>query len=171
MFNKIIAVLLFVTASCLVFSNKISAQTYTYVGVKNCACHNPQIKGKITDFWKSTKHSQSYKSLLSDKAKEISKDKAAVENEKCLKCHVGNKALAESNFKEDGVQCETCHGPGSGYKALSVMKSHEESVKKGLAVHENLEKYCITCHNQEGHPQPEFKFEEMWKSIKHGPQK
>jgi hypothetical protein len=171
MSHKILVVVLVAIAAYLVLPTNISSQPYTYGGVKSCACHNPEAKGKVIDFWKGTKHAHAYKALQSDKAKEISKGKAATDNDSCLKCHVGDKALVGSAFKEDGVQCETCHGAGSGYKALTAMKNHDEAVKKGLVVHTDIEKFCKTCHNQEGHPKPEFKFAEMWKSIKHGPKK
>ena len=77
-------------------------------------------------------------------------------------------ALLGEKFKmEDGVQCETCHGPGSDYKTLKIMKSREESVANGLIVHENHEEFCKTCHNPESPTFVEKDINEMWNQIKH----
>lgn len=101
--------------------------------------------------------------------------KKAVEAEQCLKCHASghnvDKALLSEKFKiEDGVQCETCHGPGSEYQSMKVMKSREESVKNGLQVWKDeaeIEKMCLTCHNSESPTFKEFKFKEQYALIAH----
>ena len=39
------------------------------------------------------------------------------------------------NFKiNEGVQCETCHGAGSGYKTNSTMKDQAKAIAKGLII-------------------------------------
>ena len=44
-----------------------------------------------------------------------------------------DKALLGEKFKiEDGVQCETCHGAGSNYKSLKVMKNEKDAIANGL---------------------------------------
>ncbi|MEJ2104608.1 MAG: cytochrome C554, partial [Ignavibacteriaceae bacterium] len=68
---------------------------------------------------------------------------------------------------EDGVQCETCHGPGSDYKSMKVMKDKQEAIKNGLKIYDNIEEFCITCHNAESPTYVEFNFEESWAKIKH----
>jgi len=150
--------------------------TYTsaqakYVGTKVCGmCHKTEKQGQQLKIWSGSKHAQAYKTLLTTKADDIAKKKGgkkAVETPECLKCHVGEKALVESAFKEDGVQCETCHGAGSEYKAMTVMKNKEEAVKKGLMVPKDTEKFCKTCHNPESPSYKEFKFNDMWKKIVH----
>jgi hypothetical protein len=76
--------------------------------------------------------------------------------------------LIGEKFKvEDGVQCETCHGAGSNYKSLKVMKNRQDAIANGLMVHESNEKYCKSCHNSESPTFKEFKFAEMWDKIKH----
>jgi hypothetical protein len=89
------------------------------------------------------------------------------ESPDCLKCHA---PLFEKSpeIKEEGVTCEVCHGPGSAYKKLSVMKSREESAKNGLILYGSLDaikKQCLTCHDM-AHEKP-FDFEASWKKIKH----
>jgi nitrate/TMAO reductase-like tetraheme cytochrome c subunit len=50
---------------------------------------------------------------------------------------------------------------------MNVMKSHEESIKAGLTVYTETEKFCVTCHNSESPTFKEFKFDEFWAKIKH----
>jgi len=76
--------------------------------------------------------------------------------------------LLDKKFKiEDGVQCETCHGAGSNYKSLKVMKNKEDAIANGLVVPEKVEDFCISCHNAESPTYVDFKFAEMWKKIQH----
>jgi excinuclease UvrABC ATPase subunit len=75
---------------------------------------------------------------------------------------LGNK------FKiEDGVQCETCHGPGSAYKDMKIMKDKNLAVENGLIVHDNNEVFCVSCHNSESQTFVKFDFNEAWDKIKH----
>ncbi|MCC7159508.1 MAG: cytochrome C554, partial [Ignavibacteria bacterium] len=90
----------------------------------------------------------------------------------CLKCHVLGKEMDPSEFessfsKEDGVQCESCHGPGSEYKKLAIMKDKEKAKENGLIVHDNKEAFCTTCHNSESPTFNAFNYDEMWAKIVH----
>ena len=78
-------------------------------------------------------------------------------------------SLLGKKFKvEQGVQCETCHGPGSGYKKKAIMKDREKAVANGLLVYENPgAELCINCHNVESPTYVDFVFAEMWEKIKH----
>ena len=71
---------------------------------------------------------------------------------------------------EDGVQCETCHGPGEKYKSMKIMKDHASAIENGLtdfSSKEKIEAHCKKCHNEESPTFKEFKFDEMWAKIKH----
>jgi hypothetical protein len=166
---KISFLFLLVIAAYLFLPANTNAQA-KFVGSKTCGmCHKSEKQGLQLKIWTDSKHAQAYKTLLTPKADEIAMKKGgkkAVETPECLKCHVGEKALVESAFKEDGVQCETCHGAGSEYKSMPVMKNKEEAVKKGLIVPEG-EKFCKTCHNPASPSFKEFKYAEMWKKIAH----
>lgn len=161
---------LIVIATYLVFPTNSFAQA-KYVGSKTCGmCHKTEKQGQQLKIWSESKHAQAYKALLTPAADEIAMKKGgkkAVETPECLKCHVGEKALVESKFIEDGVQCETCHGAGSEYKAMSVMKNKEEAKKKGLIVPDSGAKFCTTCHNADSPTFKGFKYEEMSKKIAH----
>src|ERR1051325_4375115 len=104
-----------------------------YVGVDKCAgtCHKGDTKGKQLEIWQDSKHSQAFKNLQTPEADKIAKDKGfstpAAETPQCAKCHVLGKDIVEGELdatfdKTQGVQCETCHGAGSGYKTLTIMK-------------------------------------------------
>ncbi len=142
-----------------------------YVGSKVCGmCHKTEKQGQQLKIWSDSKHSQAYKTLLTPKADEIAMKKGgkkAAETPECLKCHVGDNALVESAFKEEGVQCETCHGAGSDYKAMAVMKNKADAIKKGMTDHKDVAKFCVTCHNADSPTFKGFKYEEMWKKIAH----
>jgi len=179
MLNRTSVVLFFmVIVAYLIFpTNNLQAQSYGYEGIQVCGmCHKTEKSGNQLKIWQESKHAQAYKTLLTVKADEIAKKKSgkkAVETPECLKCHASgynvDKALIGAKFKvEDGVQCETCHGPGSSYKTMSVMKNLDEAKKKGLQVHSaDMEKFCKTCHNPESPSYKEFKFADMWKKIVH----
>lgn len=159
-------------------SNYHAAGSFKYVGVDKCAatCHKGESKGKQLEIWQESKHSQAYKVLQTPEADKIATDKGsltpAAETPQCLKCHVLGKDIdateLEDTFdKTQGVQCETCHGPGSEYKKLTIMKDKQKSMENGLIIHTEKEAFCTTCHNPESPTFKEFKYDEMWAKIVH----
>lgn len=159
-------------------SNYRTAADFKYVGVDKCAgtCHKGESKGKQLEIWQESKHSQAYKVLQTPEADQIAKDKnfttPAAETPECLKCHVLGKDIdateLEDTFdKTQGVQCETCHGPGSEYKKLTIMKDKQKAVENGLIVHTEKGEFCTTCHNSNSPTFKEFNYEEMWAKIVH----
>ena len=156
-----------------------------YVGVPKCKmCHSSAKKGKQFQKWAAAKHAQAYKVLATDEAKKVGK-KFGIDDPqksgKCLKCHstayAWTESIVGSNVKvEEGVGCELCHGAGSRYKYLSVMKNREKAVAAGLT---NPKKACVKCHNKDVPTwNPEkytradgtkvgFDFEQAWKKIEH----
>lgn len=78
-------------------------------------------------------------------------------------------SLFDAKFDmKDGVQCEACHGPGSDYKTMSVMKDKEKAVAAGLVLGD--EKLCKTCHNEESptfDKEKGFDYQAMWALIAH----
>src|SRR5210317_1321581 len=96
---------------------------FEYIGAAKCKmCHNKPPKGEQYNKWKEGPHANAMKSLKGDEAKDP----------KCLKCHSTaamaiDKKLDAGISVDEGVSCEGCHGPGSAYKSMSVMKSREKS--------------------------------------------
>lgn len=150
----------------LTFIASLFSQEFTYVGANKCkTCHKTEKQGKQFSIWEEGKQSKSFIALTSEETKAKVPD--APDNPECLKCHspIYEKA---PELKEEGITCEVCHGPGSAYKKLSIMKSREESIKNGLIVYETAEKIkelCLSCH-ENAHDKP-FDFAAAWEKIKH----
>jgi hypothetical protein len=73
--------------------------------------------------------------------------------QKCLVCHSLDVPAAArgKNFATEGVSCEACHGPATGWLGYHVTKNatHEESVKRGMYDTKDVVKRterCLTCH-------------------------
>jgi hypothetical protein len=155
----------------LVIPFMLNAQN-KYVGVKMCkVCHQSEKQGKQFDIWQKSKHAEAFKTLSSDTANAIAKakglKKTAAESPECLECHA---ITADTKLMADGVQCESCHGAGSAYKNMAIMKDKAKAIKAGLAEFKDeaaIEKLCRTCHNEKSPTKKEFNFKEMWPKIKH----
>lgn len=139
-----------------------------YIGAEGCKkCHFKQYLS-----WKKTEMAKSFTTLKAGEAKEA-KEKAKLDPAKdytkdatCLGCHttgygkaggypalVEGKAWTEEETKRaaamEGVQCESCHGPGDKYAAYK--KDHDdyklkEVLDMGL-VHPDKDN-CVSCHNE-----------------------
>ena len=73
--------------------------------------------------------------------------------QKCLVCHSLDVPASERgrNFATEGVSCEACHGPATGWLGYHVTRDakHEESVKRGMYDTKDVAKRtekCLTCH-------------------------
>lgn len=159
-------------------SSSILSQTgNTFVGVESCGmCHKTEKQGSQLSIWQKSDHAKAFETLKTDKANKIAKDKGflkpASETRECLKCHVTGynleATLLGKKFKvEDGVQCETCHGAGSAYKDMKVMKDKKLAIENGLIVQDNIEELCVSCHNSESPTFVKMNFKEAWNKIKH----
>jgi nitrate/TMAO reductase-like tetraheme cytochrome c subunit len=125
----------------------LQAQNFKYVGSAKCkVCHNSPAKGAQYKIWEASKHAHAMESLKGADAK----------NPKCLKCHSTYYEVSpnlRAGIKADeGVSCESCHGPGSAYKSYGIMKNRQKAIEKGLVMPN--EKTCTKCHNSES---PNFK--------------
>jgi len=147
-----------------------------YVGNEVCGtCHAREYKK-----WLGTRHSRSWVMLgMAEKAdrvksyfnvKSLTPQNSAI----CLKCH-GTAADTPAEFRlptfhvEEGVQCETCHGPGEQYVSKEVMKNKQEAISLGLRM--PTKEVCLNCHkvkpSHEFMNKKPFDFEEMYKKIAH----
>jgi excinuclease UvrABC ATPase subunit len=151
---------------------------FNYVGADACGkCHKSEKQGNQYSVWKESIHADAYKVLLSEEAisiaKELEYDKAPTELTECLHCHASgyevDSTRLEKGFNiEDGVQCETCHGPGSSYKTMKIMKNRDLALQNGLVdVFTNTEELCTACHNPNSPTFSGFDFETMWAKIEH----
>lgn len=160
-----------------VWTFSLNAEEPHYIGSAKCAkmCHKGEKKGKQWELWQKRKHAAAYKTLGTDSAKLVAEKKGIKGDpqkaDECLRCHVTafgvKKELIDSTCKVDeGVGCEACHGPGSQYKKLGVMKKHDAAVAAGLV--EQKAEVCTRCHNKESpnYKKP-FSYEEAVKKIAH----
>ena len=173
MFKSFLVVFLF---STLVFCQE--TPKHGYVGAETCGmCHKTEKQGNQYGIWQKSLHAQAYKTLQTEKADKIAKEKGfntpAVKTPECLKCHasgynVDAKFLGKKFKVEDGVQCETCHGPGEDYKSIKIMKDPKAAEENGLILVSDINTFCVKCHNSES---PTFDknmdLSKMWDKIKH----
>jgi hypothetical protein len=156
-----------------------AAAKFDYVGVKKCAmCHKTVAKGGQFQQWEKSAHAKAYATLQGEKAKGIAAEKKlarpAHESPECLKCHVtafpvmANLATAKVTL-EESVSCESCHGPGSAYSPIAVMKEITAGTKDGKAFGLTMPDaaVCQRCHNAESPTFKGFKFEEMVAKVSH----
>ena len=174
------AILLVPILFAFLFVSNSYAQ-HKYVGAKKCGmCHKSKKIGAQYKIWKKSAHAHAFKTLQTAKADEIAKKEGfktkAAETPKCLKCHVTaygvDKSLLHKKFDpKKGVQCESCHGPGSDYAKNSIMKDRKKSVAKGLILYDNdkakIKAMCVTCHNKENPTFHGFDFDKYWAKIQH----
>ena len=176
----VIIALIIITPLIIILSNNTTIKSQSepkYVGVTTCvgACHKTESQGSQLSIWENSKHSKAFTSLQTPEADEIAKTKgfttAAAETPECLKCHTlvaADAGNVEDTFdKSQGVQCETCHGPGSEYKKMSVMKDKQAAKDAGLIIHEEKAAFCTGCHNSESPTFKGFDYDKMWDQIKH----
>lgn len=177
-------------AAALVASTGVYAQDAEYVGNSKCKiCHNKKDEGEQWNKWKEEKHSKAFELLSTDEAKAVAAEKGLAkppaESPECLKCHVTaydpatGKAPADIKM-EDGVQCETCHGPASTHTIEGKKhKSGDASADPKSKIHKGEEAICRTCHNEESPTwkadrytledgsKVGFDFKQAWEKINH----
>jgi hypothetical protein len=149
------------------------AQDFKYIGAPKCKmCHNKPDKGEQYNKWMAGPHASAMKSLSNEASKKYAAANGIADPAKeasCLKCHATfhqvDSKLKAGITEAEGVSCESCHGPGSRYKGMSIMKNRELSMKNGLILPEK--EVCITCHNEENPFHKPFNFEEAVAKIAH----
>jgi len=129
-----------------------------YVGLKSCAmCHKKADGGDQFGKWQTSPHAKAYEMLASPEAKEAGAKVGVADPQKsgkCLKCHSTAynfseeiKTDAAKVLPEDGVSCESCHGPGKNYKAKAIMEDQKKSIEGGM-IHPATTS-CTLCHNDQ----------------------
>jgi hypothetical protein len=105
------------------------------------------------------KHARAYNVLSNAVSVRMGKilglEDAPNRSEKCLVCHSLNakpdqRAQTLQNL-EDGVSCESCHGPAVGWLGPHTLKNqtHEQNIKLGMYDDRDLvrrSERCLTCH-------------------------
>jgi len=141
----------------------VYAGDFTYIGSKKCKmCHKGEKKGNVWEKYEKGPHAKAFETLKKDGS-----DKKA----ECLECHTtgyntsGYKMGDANAAKFEGVGCESCHGPGSAYKKMSIMKDKQKSIENGMIVPN--EETCKKCHNKKSPTFKGFNYQEYLKKIDH----
>jgi uncharacterized protein YpmB len=166
----------FILLAALFYNLKLTqtSEVSLYVGSNKCKmCHTTAKQGEQFRIWADSKHALAYKNLASETGKQKAKKLAVNDpqkSEKCLICHTtayGKEKLWDKSYSiEEGVGCEACHGPGSIYKKISIMKNRELALKNGMIL--GNKNSCLTCHRKDNpEHNPVFNYEKSWEQIKH----
>ncbi len=134
----------------LLMLNPAYTGDFHFVGARICKwCHYGIKKGAVYEKWQKSPHARAFETL---------KANGEEKNPQCLECHTtgfnaGGYKLGEAKASGfEGVQCESCHGPGSDYRLMSIMKDKEQAAAMGLI--EPTEAVCKKCHHEKS---PTFK--------------
>lgn len=108
-----------------------AAKKPAFIGADKCkTCHT---KDETHPSWLTSKHATAYDKLP---AEEQAKEE--------IKKYYTTGTTADGKFLT-GVQCEACHGAGSDYKSMAIMKDATKATAAGLIMPDA--KACMTCHN------------------------
>jgi hypothetical protein len=147
------------------------------IGAPKCkSCH----KAKTGDQWKvwtESTHARAFETLASDEAKKIAADQGLGNPQTelaCLKCHATKASLgdgivvsAKGKYSDnEGVGCESCHGPGSDYRPRKIMQDPDAARAAGLVMTKTAGG-CTNCHNKESATFKGFEFKARWADIAH----
>jgi hypothetical protein len=151
----------------------VRKERFAYVGSNACAdCHFGGEDGGAYLQWMRGAHAMAYWRLGTDWAKFLAQRRPEyrdieqpLQEARCLKCHTATgwdeDPLVTTSYRdEEGVGCEACHGPGSGYIDVEVMTDREKFLARGGRVPD--EAVCVRCHRS-----GEFHFDESLPKIRH----
>ena len=170
---------LFITiALCVAYILPLLAADAQYIGAKKCMmCHKSEKRGDQWGKWSEGPHAKAFETLKNEQSQQIAKEMGIddpTKADKCLKCHVTAHGVpaaqkADSFDPTEGVGCEVCHGPGSLYKSMKVMKAlyAGEQDPKEVAFKKGSKETCLECHNEESPTYKPFDFEKRWAEIEH----
>jgi len=132
---------------------------HNYVGAGKCmVCHKKELMGNQFATWKRGPHYQAYSTLQSESSIAIAKERGLVvapsEASECLICHVTLQSVPPERMAypvelKNGVECESCHGPGKDYRKKTIMSDVKDARKNGLWDAGGDEGICLACHNSQ----------------------
>lgn len=153
-------------------SEPLQAQnSYSFTGVASCAgstCHGRSegngaiVRQDEIATWQnpsavSGAHSRAYSVLFGQRGRQIVNSlgyNSAQEAESCYGCHATYAPVSERGPRfqlDDGVGCESCHGPATGWLSshYEVQGTHSNNVANGLTPLEQPQaraRVCLDCH-------------------------
>jgi len=154
-----------------------------YIGSDKCkSCHSAAESGDQYGAWKNTQHSKAFERLASDEAKKLASAKGIADPQKadeCVKCHVTAFGVPDDQIKKgfdrtQGIQCETCHGPGEAHMKARFAAAAKGDASKGpvqvpadeIIAAPKMDT-CVKCHNEQSPNYKPFCFHEFEAKIRH----
>lgn len=139
---------------CILFVGLAAApsgqvQDHDYVGAERCrACHAEEFAA-----WERSPHARAFTALAPKDQKDP----------RCLTCHT----LVPGDVQPalEGVQCESCHGPGRHYSVDYVMR--DADLARALSLQKVDGATCARCHTDAAPTMSTFSFEAKKVLIKH----
>ena len=132
---------------------------HDYVGVAKCkSCHGKELMGDQVSAWKSGPHRSGWLVLQSPEALRVAEEEGLEmppsEAPECLVCHVTAfgvppERISKPLDERDGVQCESCHGPGRHYRKKKIMADLDRAKANGLWIPDAQSGVCERCHNEQ----------------------
>jgi hypothetical protein len=175
--------------------DKAKAGANKYIGSDKCKnCHQSEASGNQYGTWQKQKHAKAFETLAGDDAKKIAKEKGIDDpqkSDKCLKCHETAFGVAPEEIKKgfdvkQGVQCESCHGPGEQHMKTRMAAAAKAGGDEGFGddkgkgkvaerqtlpageIIANVDaKTCLGCHNDESPNFKPFCFHKFESQIRH----
>ena len=140
--------------------------SFVHIGLQGCAataCHGRDGRDPGDSIWRNEyqiwasedKHSKAFLLLYNENSQAMAHRLGLgnpIEEDRCLACHSINPASQVEDFdNSDGVACEACHGPASGWGDSHYTDGHTrtQSLADGLFDTKDLERrteLCISCH-------------------------
>lgn len=148
-------------AAAVLQAPSAAAEEADYVGHKKCKmCHSKKSQGEQWKIWTQMNHAKAFETLSTDQAKIYGEEAGLTappqESAECLRCHVTAynveaKAPHKAIAKEDGVQCESCHGPGSEHLVFGKKNMTAKDIPADVPRHMVRPDVtaCTECHNEE----------------------
>lgn len=185
----ILAMVAMATAQDTKQATPVAAAVNHFIGAEKCKnCHQAESGGSQYTVWQGTAHAKAYDRLASDEAKASGKKLGIDEpqkSDKCLKCHTTAFGVAPEIIKKgfepkNGVQCESCHGPGethmkarfaaaaaAGGDDKAATPAARQTIPDGEIITKIDQKTCLVCHNDESPNFKPFCFHEKFAKMKH----
>jgi len=145
-----------------------------YVGTQSCkSCHSETYR-----IWVGSKHARTYVVLGTMMAMKMGENErvktSPQKSAKCLTCHA-TAATVSREYRtpdfhiEEGVKCESCHGPGEQHVKKAITEGKEDAMQAKLL--KPKEDDCMTCHKPKNShkmlKKKPFDYATFWKKIAH----
>jgi hypothetical protein len=157
--NKTILFRYYIFLLVLLATATTTQAQYKTLGPGSCGLGQSNCHTNENNWWKDDAHRATVDAFYDDPAAYekiaqlagVGAGNMLKGNQICASCHGTVISGKESRDVEDGVSCESCHGPGSAYKDPHSEKpgGYEKALKLGLVELKNLEtraKTCVRCH-------------------------